>query len=60
MGGKQISIIILGIVALACIGYAGYQYYRGEPDDAPPLVIAGIACGTLIAALSARKDVEKE
>lgn len=49
MNGKSVALIILGLIAVACLAYAGYQFWRGEPDDALPLVIAAVVCGTLIA-----------
>ncbi|MEZ5997384.1 MAG: hypothetical protein R3B98_01670 [Hyphomonas sp.] len=52
MGGKSAALIILGIVAIACLAYAGYQFWRGEPEDAPPLVIGAVVCGTIIAVLA--------
>ncbi|MEZ5945426.1 MAG: hypothetical protein R3C13_06875 [Hyphomonas sp.] len=52
MGGKSAALIILGIVAVACLAYAGVQFWRGEPEDAPPLVIGAVVCGTLIAVMS--------
>ncbi|MCA8892508.1 hypothetical protein [Hyphomonas sp.] len=51
MNGKHVSLVILGIVAVLCLAYAGYQFFRGEPDDALPLVIAAVVCGALITVL---------
>lgn len=56
MSGKSMSLGVLAAVAIACLGYAIFQYAKGEPDDAPPLVIGAVVCGTLIVALRNMKQ----
>ena len=52
--------IVLGVIVVASLGYAGWMFSQGRGDDALPLVISSVVCGALIAVLASRGAKPKE
>ncbi|MEQ9504769.1 MAG: hypothetical protein RLO80_00760 [Hyphomonas sp.] len=52
--------IILGLIVVASLGYAGWMFSEGRGEDALPLVISSVVCATFIAVLASRSSKPKE
>lgn len=52
--------VILGLIVVVGLGYAGWMFSQGRGDDALPLVISSVVCATFIAVLASRGGKPKE
>ena len=53
-GASKVSVIILGLVGISNLAYAGYRSFTGAEGSSLPLIAAGTMCLTLAAILLAR------
>ncbi len=54
------ACLVLGLIVLASLLYAGWMFSQGQGDDALPLVISSVVCGTMIAVLANRGSAPEE
>lgn len=52
--------LILGLIVLASLGYAGWLFSNDQGDRALPLVISSIVCAAMIVLIASRGASPKE